>query len=90
MSASERQQDVDHREQQHDDLHDREILVGDALIGEVAQPIEREDGLDHDRAAEQEAELHRRQRHHRHERVAQRMGDHDLGGDRPLARAVRI
>src|SRR3954470_19565089 len=50
----ERQQHVEDREQKHHGLGDRQVLVGDALIGEVAEPIESEDGLDYDRAAKEE------------------------------------
>ena len=65
--------------------------MGDALVGEVAEPVEGEDGLDDDRAAEQETELHGAQRHHRHDGVAQRVLEDDLQRpDSPLARAVRM
>ena len=82
--GGERQQHVDEREQQHDRLRHREVLVGDRLVGEVAEPVEREDGLDHDRAAEQEAELHGGERHHRHQRVAQRVLEDDAGARQAL------
>src|SRR5690606_30251925 len=50
----ERQQDIEDGEQQDDLLQHGEFLLGDALVGEVAEPIEGEDGLDDHRAAEQE------------------------------------
>ena len=53
-----------------DRLGHRQIEVRDRLIGKVAEPVEGEDRFDHHRAAKQEAELDRRQRDYRHERIA--------------------
>src|SRR5262245_57069998 len=50
--------DVDHRQHQHDRLHDREVVLADALPGKEADAVQGEDLLDHDRAAQYEAELH--------------------------------
>src|SRR5919106_1193793 len=49
-----------------------------------AHPVQREDALDHDRAAEQAAEAEGDDGHERDEGVAQRVPDHDA----PLSEAL--
>ena len=83
-SASMVSADIDHRQDQHDRLHHREVVLADALPGEVADAVQGEDLLDHDRAAEHEAELHRGDRHHRDRRVAQRVLQQDRGARQAL------
>ena len=70
-----RQPDVDEREQRDNGLCERKIGIADGLEGEIPEPVQREHRLDDHRAAEQEAQLDGRQRHHRHQRIAQRVAE---------------
>ena len=83
-SASMVSADVDHRQHQHDRLHHREVVLADALPGEEADAVQGEDLLDHDRAAQHEAELHGGDRHHRDGGVAQRVLQQDRGARQAL------
>src|SRR5437899_5649699 len=69
--------DIEHGEHQHHRLHDRKIILGDALPAEIADAMHREHGLDDDRAAQHEAELDRGDRHDGNGGVAQRMLEDD-------------
>ena len=58
---------------QNDSLHGREVVVLDRLPRHEAGAVEREDRLDHDRAAQHESQLHRGQADHGDDRVPERV-----------------
>ena len=70
----------DHRdgEDQERPLEHREVLVVDRVVGELAEPGPGEERLDRDHPAGDRAELQRRQRHERQQRVGHRVAAHDL------------
>jgi hypothetical protein len=82
--GEQREADIDRRQDQHDRLHHRKVVLGDAFPAEIADAVQREHGLDHDRAAEHEAELHRGDRHHRDRGIAQRVLEDDARTRKPF------
>ena len=83
------QHDVGGRGEQHDALHDRVVAVEHRVDDQLAEAGDREHLLGQHRARQQRAELERAERDDRHQRVAQRVLQHDAALGRPLARAVR-
>ena len=51
----------DQREQKEAAEHDRIVAADDRFVREQAQPVEREQGLDQERAAEERADEGRRE-----------------------------
>src|SRR5688500_2137197 len=67
----EREDDDRERTEDDDALEDREVELADRPDRGRAQPVQPEDGLDEDRPAEQQADVHAQDRDHRQERVSQ-------------------
>src|SRR5581483_7406464 len=73
-----------HREDQHDPLQHRIVALRDRVEGVETKTRKAEDRLDDHRAAENQPELDAEQRHHRDQRIAQRMARHDREFAQPL------
>src|SRR5215467_5277473 len=76
--------DVDERDQQHDNLHDQKVARLDRLDGELADARPGEYCLDDDRTSEQIADLERCDGNHRDRRIAQDVTP-DNAGERQAA-----
>ena len=77
--------DEERRDHEHGALHDGVVALVDRGHGQPADAGQAEQRLDHDRAAEQHAELDPGHRDDRHRGVAQRVAV----DDRPLRQALR-
>ena len=89
MSASRLTDDVDRRDQHRQRLHDRYVVVADAVDQRAADARVVEDGLDDDHAAGEVGEVDRDHLERRAERVRQRVPRiSTVRSLRPLRRAI--
>ena len=79
--------DEQRAEHQRQSLNQRQVAIDDGVDRHVADAGIGEDALDDDSAADQEGELHARQRQRRRDRVAQRLLQDEPQSDLPLSRA---